>query len=48
MEDLAPELVAQLAIATPQIVLVIGAIIGLVALLSLGRFVVARVRGSIK
>lgn len=48
MEDLVTEFQTQLGLIVPQVALIFGAIIGLVALVALGRFVISRVRGSIK
>ena len=48
MAELVTELTSQIATAAPVIVGVIGAIIGLVFIVVLGRFIIARVRGSVK
>lgn len=48
MEELVTEFTAQLALIVPQVAAIFGVLIGLVALVALGRFVVSRVRGSIK
>lgn len=48
MDALLTEFTAGITEATPVIVGVFGAVIGLVFLLVLGRFVIARVRGSVK
>lgn len=48
MTDLVTEFGDQLALIVPQVAAIFGALIGLVALVALGRFVVSRVRGSIK
>ena len=48
MADLLTAFLAQLANATPTIVGVIGAVVGLVFLLVIGRFIISRVRGSVK
>jgi beta-lactamase regulating signal transducer with metallopeptidase domain len=48
MDTLLTAFIAQITTATPTIVGVIGAIIGLVVLVVLGRFIISRVRGSVK
>lgn len=48
MELLQTEFTTQMADATPVIVAVIGAIIALVFILAVGRFVQNRVRGTVK
>lgn len=47
MSDLVDDFVAQIATILPYVGAVIGAVIGLTALVALGRFIVKRVRGSI-
>jgi len=48
MAELETEFLAQITAATPVIVAVIGAVIGLVFLLAVGRFILSRVRGTVK
>lgn len=48
MADLLTALSTAIGAATPTIAAVFGAIIGLVFLVALGRFIIARVRGSVK
>lgn len=48
MEDLLEAFTDGITAATPTIVGVFGAVIGLVFLIVIGRFIVSRVRGSVK
>jgi len=48
MSDLSDEFIAQLALATPIVATVIGSVIGLVFIIAMGRFIVSRVRGTVK
>lgn len=48
MPDLIAAFDASVADILPNVALVFGGILGLVAVVALGRFVVSRVRGSIK
>ena len=48
MDALTTALTTNIATALPVIAAIFGAIIGLVFLVTLGKFVLARVRGSVK
>lgn len=48
MSDLVDAFIEQIGLILPYVGAAIGAVIGLTALVALGRFIVSRVRGSIK
>lgn len=48
MDELLPALTASVTEALPVIAAVFGAVISLVFLFALGRFIIARVRGAVK
>jgi hypothetical protein len=48
VDDILTEFIAGIADATPVVAGVFGAIIGLVFIFAIGRFIVSRVRGSVK
>lgn len=48
MSDILDALTGQVTAALPTIAAVFGALIGLVFVFAIGRFVVARIRGSVK
>lgn len=48
MEDLLPALTTEITAALPVIAGVFGAIIGVVFLFAVGRFIIGRIRGAVK